>query len=42
MNRGENIPLWAIFEMFYMGQLATYFKCLNTSTRINYEEDEFV
>ena len=33
INRGEDIPLWAIFEMFYMGQVATYFRCLNTTVR---------
>ena len=32
-NRGEDAPLWVIFEIFYLSDLASFFECLNTSTR---------
>lgn len=34
-NRGEDAPLWVIFEIIYLSDLASFFECLNTSTRIN-------
>lgn len=32
-NRGEDAPLWAIFEFLYLKDLASFFECLNTATR---------
>jgi len=32
-NRGEDAPLWVIFEILYLSDLASFFKCLNTSSR---------
>lgn len=32
-NRGEDIPIWVIFETLYVSELAHFFNCLNTSNR---------
>lgn len=32
-NRGEDAPLWVVFEILYLSDLASFFQCLNTSTR---------
>lgn len=32
-NRGEDAPLWVVFEILYLSDLASFFECLNTSTR---------
>lgn len=32
-NRGEDAPLWVIFEILYLSDLASFFECLNISTR---------
>lgn len=32
-NRGEDVPLWVVFEILYLSDLATFFKCLNLTTR---------
>lgn len=32
-NRGEDAPLWVIFEILYLSDLAAFFECLNTVTR---------
>ena len=32
-NRGEDAPLWVIFEILYLSDLASFFECLNTATR---------
>lgn len=32
-NRGEDAPLWVIFEILYLSDLASFFECLNTPTR---------
>lgn len=34
-NRGEDAPLWVVFEILYLSDLASFFECLNTSTREN-------
>lgn len=34
-NRGEDAPLWVIFEILYLSDLASFFNCLNTATREN-------
>lgn len=33
LDRGEDLPLWVIFELFYLGDLARFSECLNTSKR---------
>lgn len=32
-NRGEDLPLWVVFEILYLSDLARFFECLNTSMR---------
>lgn len=32
-NRGEDVPLWVVFEILYLGDLASFFKCINITTR---------
>lgn len=32
-NRGEDAPLWVIFEIFYLSDLASFFECLNEAMR---------
>lgn len=32
-NRGEDAPLWVVFEILYLSDLASFFECLNTPTR---------
>lgn len=32
-NRGEDIPLWVVFEILYLSDLASFFECLNLSSR---------
>ncbi len=32
-NRGEDAPLWVIFETLYLSDLASFFSCLNTIDR---------
>ena len=32
-NRGEDIPVWVVFELMYLSDVATFFKCLNYSVR---------
>lgn len=31
--RGEDVPIWVVFEILYLGDLATFFKCLNIASR---------
>lgn len=33
INRGEDTPIWVIFEFFYLGELARFFNCLNAAIR---------
>lgn len=32
-NRGEDAPLWVIFEILYLSDLASFFECLNKPVR---------
>lgn len=32
-NRGEDAPIWVVFEILYLSDLASYFECLNKSVR---------
>lgn len=32
-NKGEDVPLWVVFEILYLSELASFFGCLNTTTR---------
>lgn len=32
-NRGEDAPLWVVFEILYLSDLASFFECLNTTSR---------
>jgi len=32
-NRGEDAPLWVVFEILYLSDLASFFECLNEATR---------
>lgn len=32
-KRGEDAPLWVIFEILYLSDLASFFECLNRSTK---------
>ncbi len=32
-SRGEDVPVWVIFEILYLSELASYFECLNETTR---------
>ena len=32
-NRGEDSPLWVVFEILYLSDLASFFECLNESMR---------
>ena len=32
-NRGQDAPLWVIFEIIYLGETARFFRCLNKSVR---------
>lgn len=32
-NRGEDAPLWVVFEILYLSDLASFFECLNEITR---------
>lgn len=32
-KKGEDVPLWVIFEIFYLSDLAAFFDCLNIDTR---------
>lgn len=33
-NRGEDAPIWVVFELLYLSDLAKYFECLNKSMRV--------
>ncbi len=33
-NRGEDAPLWVVFEILYLSDLASFFECLNKQMRI--------
>lgn len=32
-NRGEDAPIWVVFEILYLSDLASYFECLNENMR---------
>lgn len=32
-NRGEDVPLWVVFEILYLSELASFFECLNETVR---------
>lgn len=32
-NRGEDAPIWVVFEILYLSDLASFFECLNSSMR---------
>ena len=32
-NKGEDAPLWVVFEILYLSDLASFFECLNKSMR---------
>lgn len=32
-NRGEDAPLWVVFEILYLSDLASFFECLNKTLR---------
>lgn len=32
-NKGEDAPLWVVFEILYLSDLASFFECLNESMR---------
>ncbi len=32
-NRGEDAPLWVVFEILYLSDLASFFDCLNITSR---------
>ena len=32
-NRGEDAPLWVVFEILYLSDLASFFECLNENMR---------
>lgn len=32
-NRGEDAPLWVVFEILYLSDLASFFECLNETMR---------
>lgn len=32
-NRGEDAPLWVVFEILYLSDLASFFECLNQNMR---------
>lgn len=32
-NRGEDAPLWVVFETLYLSDLASFFECLNETMR---------
>lgn len=32
-NRGEDVPLWGVFEILYLGELASFYECLNQPIR---------
>ena len=32
-NRGEDAPLWVVFEILYLSDLASFFECLNETVR---------
>lgn len=32
-NRGQDAPLWVIFEILYLSETAKFFRCLNKTTR---------
>ena len=34
-NRGEDAPLWVVFEILYLSDLASFFECLNEIMREN-------
>ena len=34
-NRGEDAPLWVVFEILYLSDLASFFDCLNKTIREN-------
>lgn len=34
-NRGEDAPLWVVFEILYLSDLAGFFECLNKTMREN-------
>lgn len=34
-NRGEDVPLWVIFEILYLSDLGSFFECLNKTVREN-------
>ena len=34
-NRGEDVPLWGVFEILYLSDLASFFDCLNKPIREN-------
>ena len=32
-NRGQEVPIWGIFEIMMLGDFANFLKCLNKSSR---------
>lgn len=38
-NRGDEVPIWAIFEIMSLGDFATFIHCLNDDVRISLQED---
>ena len=34
-NRGEDAPIWVVFEILYLSDLASFFECLNENIRGN-------
>ena len=34
-NRGEDAPIWVVFEILYLSDLAGFFECLNEAVREN-------
>lgn len=32
-NRGEDVPIWVVFEILYLNDLAQFFECLNVPNR---------
>lgn len=34
-NRGEDAPIWVVFEILYLSDLASFFECLNENIREN-------
>lgn len=34
-NRGEDAPIWVVFEILYLSDLASFFECLNETMRVS-------